>query len=396
MPQPLGSQPDTAALIVAAGHGSRFGGDLPKQYHRLLGRPVLAWTLDRLLGHQRVDRGVLVVAPNFVEHARDLARNHAVTVVPGADTRQASVALGLEAMIDTPPDLVLVHDGVRPNPSPYAIDRVIDALTDADGAIASMPVVDTVKRKHQDGAIETLDRSQLYQAQTPQGFRYPALLQAYRAAQSDFTDDAALAVDHGLSVKLVEGNSDNLKITRTEDLKRMAQLMGADETRVGFGYDVHRFGPGDHVMLCGVPIAHSHGLAGHSDADVGLHALTDALLGTLGLGDIGTHFPPSDPQWRGASSDQFLSFARDRVSDHGFDIAHVDVTLICEVPKIGPHRGAMTDRLAEILAVGTDRVSIKATTSEGLGFTGRREGIAAQAVATVRGGIRGGVIRGGI
>ena len=382
-----GAKPsDTAAVIVAAGHGSRFGDTLPKQYHPLLGRPVLAWTLDRLLGHDRVGRGVLVTGSDHVDRARRLAADYPVEVIVGASTRQDSVALGLEALAAEPPHFVLVHDGVRPNPAPDVIDRVIDALETADGAVAAMPLVDTVKRTIDGAPLATVDRSNLYGAQTPQGFRFPALLSAYRAATETYTDDAALAVAHGLTVDLVEGNADNLKITRAEDLQRMARLMGGGETRVGSGFDVHRLGPGDHVVLCGVRIAHDGGLVGHSDADVGLHAITDALLGALALGDIGSHFPPSDPQWKGAASDQFVTFARDRVSERGFRIAHVDVTLICETPKIGPHRAAMTGRLEELLGIEANRISVKATTSERLGFTGRGEGIAAQAVATIAAG----------
>lgn len=383
MSQNGANPPDIATIIVAAGHGSRFGDGLPKQYHALLGRPVLAWTLDRVLGHGRVQRGVLVVGSGHVDRARELAADHPVEVIVGADTRQESVALGLEALAAAPPDLVLVHDGVRPNPSPAAIDRVIDALATTDGAIAAMPLVETIKRDGDDGPLRTVDRSHLYGAQTPQGFRFPALLQAYRATTQTFTDDAALAVEHGLTVNLVEGNADNLKITRAEDLQRMARLMGGGETRVGSGYDVHRLGPGDHVVLCGVRIAHDGGLIGHSDADVGLHALTDALLGALALGDIGSHFPPSDAKWKGAASDQFVTFARDRVSQRGFGISHVDITLICETPKIGPHRAAMIGRLEDLLGIEADRISVKATTTERLGFTGRGEGIAAQAVATI-------------
>jgi len=388
MPHPSTKPTDTAALIVAAGRGNRFGDALPKQYHLLLGKPVLAWTLNRFVSHRQIDRAVLVVASDYLEQALDLVAGKPVCVVAGADSRQASVSLGLEYLADNPPALVLVHDGVRPNPAPEVIDRVIDALNNADGAIAALAVVDTIKRSAENEPLETVDRSRLFQAQTPQGFHYPALLKAYRAAKSEFTDDAALAVDYGMNVTMVDGNADNLKITRAEDLHRMARLMGAGETRVGSGFDVHRFGPGDHVMLCGVAITHSQGLAGHSDADVGLHAITDALLGAVGAGDIGTHFPPSDPKWRGASSDQFIEFARDTVTQKGFAIVNIDITLICEAPKIGPHRDAIIDRLASLLQIDADKVSIKATTSEGLGFTGRREGIAAQAVVTVSGGVR--------
>ena len=375
--------PDVAAVIVAAGQGNRFGDPVPKQYHALFGRPVVAWTLDRVMGHGRVNRGVLVVAETYVDQMRDLVGDRPIAVISGADSRQQSVSLGLEALADSPPDIVLVHDGVRPNVTPETIDRVIDALPHADGAVAAMPVVDTIKRLAGDGPLETVDRSQLYRAQTPQGFCFPALLNAYRAASQEFTDDAALAANHGLNVTLVDGSADNMKITRAEDLERMARLMTTGETRVGFGFDVHRLTAGDHIILCGVRIDHDATLVGHSDADVGLHALTDALLGAIGLGDIGTHFPPSDAQWRDASSDRFLIFARDRMMERGYALSNVDVTLICEAPKIGPHRAAMISQLSRLLETEEGRISVKATTSEGLGFTGRAEGIAAQAMATI-------------
>jgi len=263
---------------------------------------------------------------------------------------------------------------------------VLGALAGVPAAIAAVPVTDTLKRAGADGAaIDTVERAGLWRAQTPQGFHFPAILGAHRTlAGQSLTDDAAVAEAAGLRVKLIPGEEDNMKITTEEDFARAERLLGAGDIRVGTGFDVHRFAPGDHVMLCGVAIPHGQALGGHSDADVGLHALTDALLGALGEDDIGSHFPPSDPRWRGADSASFLKHAVSLVAARGGEVRHLDVTLICELPKVGPHRQAMRERVAAVAGLPTDRVSVKATTTEGLGFTGRGEGIAAQAVATVR------------
>ena len=381
------SEHTTIALVVAGGRGSRLGADLPKQYLPLGGRPVLRHSIETFLAHPAVD-GVQVVI-----HADDRARyDTAVTGLSlptpliGGATRQASVLAGLKGMAAMAPDRVLIHDAARPFVGNGVIDGVLAALDDNVGAIAALPQTDSLKRGEDGRIIEAVDRTVLWRAQTPQAFRYADILAAHRAAEgAEHTDDAAVAAAAGFAVALVDGDEDNFKITSPNDLVRaerlLAQLLG--DVRVGTGFDVHRFVDGDHVMLCGVRIPHVAALAGHSDADVGLHALTDALLGAIGDGDIGSHFPPSDARWRGADSAVFLRHAADRIGQRGGRIGHVDVTLICEAPKIGPHRSAMVERIAELLGLTPDRVSVKATTTERLGFTGRREGIAALASATV-------------
>jgi len=378
----------TLALVVAAGTGERFGGGLPKQYRNLAGRPVLRHAVERLAGHPSIDAVCVVRRPEHLEAYRAaLAGLELLAPVEGGATRQESVLRGLEALAPRAAERVLIHDAARPLIDAGTIARVIAALDATDGAIAAVPVTDTLKRAGAEGRIAaTVERAGLWRAQTPQGFRFGPILAAHRAAAGQaLTDDAAVAEAAGLAVALVPGSEDNLKITTDDDLRRAEKLLsgGAVEWRTGSGYDVHRFGPGDAVMLCGVRVPHTHGLEGHSDADVGLHALTDAILGAIGAGDIGQHFPPGDPRWRGADSARFLAHAAGLVAACGGRIAHVDVTLICERPKIGPHREAMISRISEILALESTRVSIKATTTEGLGFTGRGEGIAAQAVATI-------------
>ena len=388
----------TAALIVAAGRGHRAGGAIPKQYQVVGGRSVLAHTVSCFAEHSAVDQICIAINPDdraLYEAAMaevDLENSGtSLVLASGGATRQISVLNGLEALAAVSADNVLIHDAARPRVSADIIDRVIAALGQHHGAIAAMPVTDTVKRCD-DGVVETtIPRANLWAAQTPQGFHFDAILQAHRRAQSesisDLTDDAAVGEWAGLAVSVVEGSRENTKITTQRDLEDFAMtiLTGSPalQPRVGQGYDVHAFEPGDHVMLCGVQVPHHHGLKGHSDADVGLHALTDAILGAIGDGDIGQHFPPSDPQWKGQASDAFLAFSRDRVADRGGWIGNVDVTMVCETPKISPHCPAMRARIAEILDITLDRVSVKATTSERLGFTGRREGIAAHAIATV-------------
>lgn len=374
------------SLVVASGRGERFGGDLPKQYQRLAGRPVLRHCLEAFCRHPRVGAVRVVIHPAdralYDEAAAGLA---VMAPAHGGATRQESVRLGLESLAGTPPDRVLIHDGVRALVDPGLIDRVLGGLEAHAAVLPALPVTDTLKRVDHGTVGGTIDRAGLYRAQTPQGFRYPDILAAHRAFEGQsMTDDCALAEAAGLTVAVVAGEEANLKITDRDDLARAERLLaGALRTRTGIGFDVHRLGPGDGMVLMGVHLPGPLRLIGHSDADVGLHAVTDALLGALGAGDIGSHFPPSEQRWAGADSATFLRHARDLVAAAGGLIEHVDATLICERPKIGPHRAAMVARLALLLELAPARVSIKATTTEQLGFTGRGEGIAAQAVATV-------------
>jgi 2-C-methyl-D-erythritol 4-phosphate cytidylyltransferase / 2-C-methyl-D-erythritol 2,4-cyclodiphosphate synthase len=378
---------NSIALIVAAGAGTRLGGEVPKQYLPLAGRAVLRHSVETFLRHREIS-GVRVVIS--AEHrALYDAAIAGLTILPpvaGGASRQDSVRNGLESLADLRPDRVLIHDAARPFLTTAIVDRTLAALDDAPGAVVAVPVTDTLKRG-QDGCIAgTIDRNALWRAQTPQAFRYADILAAHRRAKgATMTDDAAVAEAAGLPVKLVMGADDNFKITTADDLRRAERLIGAgaQEFRTGTGYDVHRFAAGDNVTICGVRIPHDQSLEGHSDADVGLHALTDAILGSISAGDLGSHFPPGDPQWRGADSARFLGHAARLVTAKGGRIVHVDVTLICERPKIAPHRAAMVARVAAILGLDEGRVSVKATTTEGLGFTGRREGIAAQAIATI-------------
>ncbi|HWI26139.1 MAG TPA: bifunctional 2-C-methyl-D-erythritol 4-phosphate cytidylyltransferase/2-C-methyl-D-erythritol 2,4-cyclodiphosphate synthase [Stellaceae bacterium] len=376
------------ALVVAAGRGTRLGGPLPKQYLPLAGKPVLRYSLETLARHPGIAAVRVVFNPDDASHYAKAAQGlDLLAPVPGGAARQESVRLGLESLAARPPRRVLIHDGARPFLDGATIDRVLAGLGEAPGAIPALPLKDTVKRGAGGSIVETLDRAQLWRAQTPQGFDYAGILAAHRAASgSDLSDDAAVAERAGLAVRLVAGSEANFKVTTSEDMQQAERLLLArqGDIRTGQGFDVHAFGPGERVWLCGIELPHERGLVGHSDADVGLHALTDALLGALGAGDIGEHFPPSDPRWRGAASHRFLRHAADLVASAGGSIAHVDVTLICERPKIGPHRAAMVARIAEILALDPRRVSVKATTTEKLGFTGRGEGIAAQAIATLR------------
>lgn len=379
--------PSVAALIVAAGRGERFGGAVPKQYRALSGVPMIRRTVQALLRHPSVDRVLVVIDGDHGEHYRaSLGDLPLPSPVPGGATRQESVRRGLEALEAVAPDLVLVHDAARPLVDAGTIDRVIEALADHPAVIPGVPMVDTLKRADVDGTVgATVDRAGLWRAQTPQGFRFGPLLAAHRLVEGQsLTDDSAVAEAAGLSIGIVEGNEDNMKITSAGDMARAERILGGmPDIRVGNGFDVHRLVPDRPLILCGVTIPHALGLAGHSDADVGLHALTDALLGALGEGDIGLHFPPSDPRWKDADSALFLRHVAAMVAERGGRTAHVDVTLICEAPKIGPHRDAMVARIAELTGLEQARVSVKATTTERLGFTGRGEGIAAQATATV-------------
>ena len=382
--------PTCTALIVAAGRGSRFGGPLPKQYALLRAEPVLRHTLMALRAAPGIDRMRVVIAPGDEPHYEAAAAGlDLAPPVLGGQSRQQSVLNGLEVLAKTPPELVAIHDAARPFVRSADIMACLAAATapGIDGAVLGVALADTLKRVDGGGVIsETVPRRDLWRAQTPQVFRFGPLLQAHRAAAAlgaieatALTDDAAVAERAGLKVVMVASSGDNVKITTAEDLQRASTM----ETRTAFGFDVHGFAQGNTVMLGGIAIPHNHALGGHSDADVALHALTDAVLGTIGAGDIGAHFPPSDPQWRGASSDRFLVHAVKLLTERGGRIVHLDLTLICEAPRVGPHREAMIDSIARIAGIGRDRVSVKATTTEGLGFTGRREGIAAQAVATV-------------
>ena len=375
----------THAIVVAAGKGLRAGGDLPKQWRRLAGRPVLRWSVEAFYA-AGVDQVVVVTTPGDEARVREaLAGLPPVALAPGGETRRHSVLSGLAAVSGEAGAVVLIHDAARPFLNRTHVDRLLEALKTSAGAIPALPVADTLKRSDSAGAT-TVSREGLWRAQTPQAFRLRELRDAFARLPSDTepTDDAQVLELAGGTVALVAGDPMLMKLTYPEDFEMAERLApGQRLTRTGMGYDAHRFGPGNQVWLCGVPIPHEQGLVGHSDADAGLHALTDAILGAIGEGDIGDHFPPSDPRWRGASSDIFLRHAAELVAARGGRILNVDVTLICEQPKIKPHRQAMRERIARILDLDTDRVSVKATTTEGMGFTGRREGLAAQAVANV-------------
>ncbi|MEC7761002.1 MAG: bifunctional 2-C-methyl-D-erythritol 4-phosphate cytidylyltransferase/2-C-methyl-D-erythritol 2,4-cyclodiphosphate synthase [Pseudomonadota bacterium] len=370
-----------AAIIVAAGRGTRAGGDVPKQWRSLAGRRVADWTVEALVSHPRIGRIVVVLHPDDMGQAGAFPD---ALIATGGASRHASVAAGLEALAGDPPDGVLIHDVARPLVSPALIDRVIDALETTGGAAPALVVTDALWTGESGLVSGTRDRTGLYRAQTPQGFRFAAYLDAHRAHEGDAADDVAVARAAGLDVAIVAGDEANLKITGPDDFARAEQLMGERvDIRTGTGFDVHAFEEGDAVTLCGVTVPHDKALKGHSDADVGMHALTDAIYGALAEGDIGQHFPPSDPQWKGAASDIFLRHAVKLAGSKGYAISNCDVTLICERPKVGPHAGAMRAELARIMGLDVDRVSVKATTSERLGFTGREEGIAAQAIATL-------------
>jgi len=380
--------PRIAVLIVAAGKGERAGTELPKQYERLAGKPMLRRTVQAFAGvssDQKWPVQVVIGAGQQELAAAALAGLDVPTPVTGGATRQESVRLGLDALAKDAPEFVLIHDAARPLVSRKVIADVVAALeAGADGALPMVAASDTLRRAGDDGRWSLVSRENLYRAQTPQGFGYAKITKAHHDhAGSEVTDDVALAELAGLKVQMVQGEEKNIKVTRKEDFALAEALIGAD-VRTASGYDVHRFKEGDHIWLCGLKVPHTHGLEGHSDADVGLHAITDALLGCIGEGDIGQHFPPTDERWRGAPSWKFLDHAAALVAAKGGVISHVDVTIICERPKVGPHRDAMKSKIAEILKIEESRVSVKATTTEGLGFTGRREGIAAQAIATVR------------
>lgn len=378
---------ETIALVVAAGRGNRITGDVPKQYRQIAGRAILRQTLEAFVKHPAVDRIVTVIHPDDEkDYARAVQGLALGPVVYGGPTRQDSVRLGLEALSQSgTPDKVLIHDGARPFVSAALIDRVIGALDHHDAVIPALEVHDTLKRIDGERIGETVDRNSLRRAQTPQGFTYSVILDAHRSgAGQSLTDDAAVAEAAGIPVTTVPGAEENFKITRDEDIQRAEMMRYADrETRVGTGFDVHRFVAGENIRLGGIDIPHDRALAGHSDADVALHALTDAILGAMGDGDIGVHFPPSDPRWKNADSAQFLEHAAELLRALEGRLIHADLTIICEAPRLGPHRAAIRTRISEILRVAETRISVKATTTEGLGFTGRAEGIAAQAAVTI-------------
>ena len=383
---------EVAAVVVAAGRGLRAGGEVPKQFRRIGGETMLSRTLSALLEVPRLAAVQPVIHPDDRDRYGSVGHDARILApVFGGATRQASVRAGLEALAAREPAIVLVHDAARPFASTQLIARAIEAAQATGAAVPGLPVADTVKTVDGESRVtHTLERASLRLIQTPQAFAFAPLLAAHRRAaaqgRDDFTDDAALVEWAGMTVAVFPGELGNSKITDPEDFARAEAMAAAacGDVRTGTGIDVHAFGPGDAMMLGGVRIAHTQALSGHSDADVVLHAATDAILGALADGDIGAHFPPSDPQWRGASSDRFLAFAVERVAARGGLIAHLDITVVCEAPKIGPHRDAMRAAIARIAGLDVARVAVKATTSEKLGFTGRGEGIAAYATATVR------------
>lgn len=374
----------TGAVIVAAGRGSRVGGPTPKQWREIHGRTVVAWTLDVFLNSPLIDRIILVLHGDDMAMAPGYEGHTNVNVVQGGSTRDASVRNGLEALIGKDITKVLIHDVARPLVDGDIIERVCTALETNAGAAPALPVTDALWQGEDDVVSGVTDRNALYRAQTPQGFHFDVILCAHRIHSGTAADDVEIARAAGIKVAIVAGSERNLKITTEQDFARAAALMGTNmDIRVGNGFDVHRFGDGDHVTLCGITLPHPRALIGHSDADVGMHALTDAIYGAIADGDIGQHFPASDPQWKGAASQIFLEHAMSRAAQLGYSLSNADVTLICEEPKIGPHSGAMSANLADILGVTKDRISVKATTSERLGFTGRGEGIAASATAAL-------------
>ena len=373
----------TAALIVAAGRGLRAGGGVAKQWRAIKGRPVVDWTLEKFLTHPRIGPVVLVLNPDDPTGWDRYGTRDDLILARGGAERALSVRAGLRALAGKGITNVLIHDVARPCIDATTIDAVIDALAGSEAAAPALPVTDALWTGADGEVTGTRDRAGLFAAQTPQGFRFDAILAAHETAtDAQAADDVAIARASGLRVAIVEGMAENIKITTAADFDRAARILGTQmDIRLGNGYDVHRFAEGDHVTLCGVKVPHDRSLDGHSDADVGMHAVTDAIYGALAEGDIGRHFPPSDPQWKGAASEIFLRHAVELAASRGFAISNVDCTLVCEYPKIGPHAGAMQAEMARIIGLSPDRVSVKATTSERLGFTGRGEGIAALATA---------------
>ncbi len=381
----------TTALIVAAGNGRRAGQSVPKQYSRIGGKTILALTLEKFVNHPLIDQILVVIGKDqedLFNQSLEGIRGE-VAWCTGGKTRQKSVFMGLKHLSATPPDKVLIHDCARPFVSAAVIERIVINLDSHKAVLPAIGLEDTVKRLKPGCRLKTVERSELYRAQTPQGFEFAEILDAHRRADLEkeyvFTDDASIAEWVNMDVEMVAGSSENFKITTADDIERAAMLIDppVPDIRCGEGFDVHKLGPGDHLTLCGIQIPFDQSLVGHSDADVALHALTDALLGAIAAGDIGSHFPPADPQWRGQSSDMFLAHACKLVADNNATILNMDVTIICEQPKIGPLRQQMREKIAAITRTDINRISVKATTTEGLGFTGRAEGIAARATVSV-------------
>ena len=379
----------TIALIVAAGESKRAGGDIPKQYQLLENKSLLRRSIEAFLQHQEISQVKVVINSAhqefYAEHTKGL---DILPAIVGGATRQESVKIGLASLQELSPDLVLIHDAARPNISADVISRVMDALGEAKAVIPALPVYDTLKHIEENIVVGTIERSKLFRAQTPQGFHFNEIYQAHQdCSDLECTDDAAVAENSGLEVKIVAGSEHNYKITTAEDMNDAQLLLAASyETRIGSGFDAHRLVEKENsfVNLCGVKIDFNKSLDGHSDADVALHALVDAMLGAISAGDIGGHFPPSDEKWKGADSAQFLLYAYNLLKEKRGKIVNIDVTIICEAPKILPHREKMKNRIAEILAIDSSRISVKATTTEKMGFTGRGEGIATQAVVAVK------------
>ena len=369
--------PRAAAIIVAAGSGSRLGGAQPKQFHQLSGKPMLVWSVNAMLRCNKI-AAITVVVPVEQQHRVRAMLPHGwnIHVVAGGATRTDSVRAGLDVLDPIHPDHVLIHDAARPGLTLDVIEELLAALNDADAACPALPVADALKRAD---TLQTIDRDGLVRVQTPQAFRWEAITRAYASAPASAVDDLALLEGTGAKITLTPGRQALMKVTYPEDFALAEKLIGSPTLRVGTGFDVHGFEPGDAVILCGVRIPHTKKLEGHSDADAAWHALTDAILGALALGDIGDHFPPSDPQWKGAASIKFLQHAVKLANDRGYQIANADITILAERPKIAPHREAMRHATAEAMGLSLDAVSVKATTTEKLGFVGREEGIAAQA-----------------
>jgi 2-C-methyl-D-erythritol 4-phosphate cytidylyltransferase/2-C-methyl-D-erythritol 2,4-cyclodiphosphate synthase len=370
-----------AAILVAAGTGSRFGADMPKQFLTLAGKPVIRHAAEALADYASLLQPVGEAEP--IDRALDGIPG-LLAAVPGGATRQDSVRAGLEALEPFEPDIVLVHDAARPCIPEGTVPALLAALRESPGAIPAAPVADTLKRVVRGAITGTVPRAELFRAQTPQAFRFGVLLNAHRSGLVGATDDASLLEAAGLGVAVVPGSEDNIKLTYPDDLVRLERIMAVPLVpRIGSGFDVHAFEAGRPLVLCGVAVPHDRGLAGHSDADVGIHALCDAIYGALAEGDIGRHFPPGEATWKDADSARFLTHAAGRIAARGGRLANADVTLICERPKITPHATAMIERLASLLGVEAGRISVKATTTEKLGFTGRGEGIAAQAAVSI-------------